>query len=294
MNVVALDVVDGQIAAIRSMLNPDKLAHLGPTSDAGPASVRRSGAEPVTLPSTAGIEQGRGSDATCAARRRAVSRPEHDHAPDRRSRADSVRPTRALLFERTGSRTTNACRCERPRSFTSLPLGWRAAERNEHRAAPRTRVSATARRAAGRSRPERAVRSAWRSEQGTPRASSADQHAGRQPRHVANATSHREADHARTSAFDIAGHGRGHAVIPIASDSSGTSVTNMCPGAWVIISSGRRRGRHRLRGHAARPEHRHLAVADLDRVAVLRATPSEAIPSANGSPTCTGAPCTDG
>ena len=32
VNVVGLDVVDGRIAAIRSMLNPDKLAHLGATS----------------------------------------------------------------------------------------------------------------------------------------------------------------------------------------------------------------------------------------------------------------------
>jgi RNA polymerase sigma-70 factor, ECF subfamily len=35
VNVVGLDVVDGHIAAIRSMLNPDKLGHLGPTSTLG-------------------------------------------------------------------------------------------------------------------------------------------------------------------------------------------------------------------------------------------------------------------
>ena len=40
--------------------------------------------------------------------------------------------------------------------------------------------------------------------------------------------------------------------------SSRTSVRNMCPGVWVIISSGRG-DRDRLRRHPARPEHRHLA-----------------------------------
>ncbi len=35
VNVVGLDVVDGRIVAIRSMLNPDKLGHLGPTSTLG-------------------------------------------------------------------------------------------------------------------------------------------------------------------------------------------------------------------------------------------------------------------
>ena len=30
----AIDVIDGQIAGIRSIVNPDKLAHLGPVGDA--------------------------------------------------------------------------------------------------------------------------------------------------------------------------------------------------------------------------------------------------------------------
>jgi RNA polymerase sigma-70 factor, ECF subfamily len=33
VNVVALDIADGRIAAVRSIVNPDKLAHLGPLSD---------------------------------------------------------------------------------------------------------------------------------------------------------------------------------------------------------------------------------------------------------------------
>jgi RNA polymerase sigma-70 factor (ECF subfamily) len=33
--VVALDIADGQITGIRSIVNPDKLAHLGPVADAG-------------------------------------------------------------------------------------------------------------------------------------------------------------------------------------------------------------------------------------------------------------------
>ncbi len=35
VNVVGLDVVGGRITAIHSILNPDKLAHLGETSDLG-------------------------------------------------------------------------------------------------------------------------------------------------------------------------------------------------------------------------------------------------------------------
>jgi RNA polymerase sigma-70 factor (ECF subfamily) len=34
INVFALDIVDGRIQTIRSILNPDKLHHLGPVSDA--------------------------------------------------------------------------------------------------------------------------------------------------------------------------------------------------------------------------------------------------------------------
>ena len=56
---------------------------------------------------------------------------------------------------------------------------------------------------------------------------------------------------------------------PIARLSSGTSVTNMCPGAWVIISSGRLAAATACGRDAAGPEHRNLAVPDLDRIAVL-------------------------
>ena len=35
INVLALDIVDGQIQAIRSVVNPDKLRHLGPLADLG-------------------------------------------------------------------------------------------------------------------------------------------------------------------------------------------------------------------------------------------------------------------
>lgn len=34
LSMVALDVLDGQIQAIRSVVNPDKLAHVGPVADA--------------------------------------------------------------------------------------------------------------------------------------------------------------------------------------------------------------------------------------------------------------------
>jgi len=33
INVVAPDIADGQIQAVRSVVNPDKLLHLGPTAD---------------------------------------------------------------------------------------------------------------------------------------------------------------------------------------------------------------------------------------------------------------------
>jgi len=33
--VMALDVADGRVQAIRSVVNPDKLAHLGPLTDYG-------------------------------------------------------------------------------------------------------------------------------------------------------------------------------------------------------------------------------------------------------------------
>jgi RNA polymerase sigma-70 factor (ECF subfamily) len=34
INVLALDVLDGRIQVIRSVINPDKLHHLGPVADA--------------------------------------------------------------------------------------------------------------------------------------------------------------------------------------------------------------------------------------------------------------------
>jgi hypothetical protein len=34
LHILALDVLDGQIQAIRSVINPDKLGHLGPVADA--------------------------------------------------------------------------------------------------------------------------------------------------------------------------------------------------------------------------------------------------------------------
>jgi RNA polymerase sigma-70 factor, ECF subfamily len=34
INVMALDVLDGRIQVIRSVINPDKLHHLGPVADA--------------------------------------------------------------------------------------------------------------------------------------------------------------------------------------------------------------------------------------------------------------------
>ncbi len=33
INVVALDIADGEVQAVRSVVNPDKLQHLGPTAD---------------------------------------------------------------------------------------------------------------------------------------------------------------------------------------------------------------------------------------------------------------------
>jgi RNA polymerase sigma-70 factor (TIGR02957 family) len=42
VNVLALDVADGQVQAIRSIVNPDKLRHLGPTANLGEPSDRPS------------------------------------------------------------------------------------------------------------------------------------------------------------------------------------------------------------------------------------------------------------
>jgi len=38
LNTIALDVLDGQIQTIRSVQNPDKLAHVGPVADAWAAA----------------------------------------------------------------------------------------------------------------------------------------------------------------------------------------------------------------------------------------------------------------
>ena len=35
INVIALDIADGVVQAVRSVINPDKLAHLGPLSPVG-------------------------------------------------------------------------------------------------------------------------------------------------------------------------------------------------------------------------------------------------------------------
>ena len=40
VNVVALDVAGGAVAAVRSIVNPDKLGHLGPASDVARARGR--------------------------------------------------------------------------------------------------------------------------------------------------------------------------------------------------------------------------------------------------------------
>ena len=37
VNVFALDIAGGRVQTIRSILNPDKLHHLGPVSDVGPS-----------------------------------------------------------------------------------------------------------------------------------------------------------------------------------------------------------------------------------------------------------------
>ena len=34
INVISLDVLDGRIQTVRSVINPDKLQHLGPVADA--------------------------------------------------------------------------------------------------------------------------------------------------------------------------------------------------------------------------------------------------------------------
>jgi hypothetical protein len=41
VNVVALEIADGQVQAIRSVVNPDKLGHLGPVSDVARLKHRR-------------------------------------------------------------------------------------------------------------------------------------------------------------------------------------------------------------------------------------------------------------
>jgi RNA polymerase sigma-70 factor, ECF subfamily len=46
VNIVGLDVFEGRITRVHSMLNPDKLGHLGPVSDVAlrPSTPQRSGA----------------------------------------------------------------------------------------------------------------------------------------------------------------------------------------------------------------------------------------------------------
>ena len=44
VNVVGLDIVDGRVASIYSMLNPEKLGHLGETSSTRLCGPRLSGA----------------------------------------------------------------------------------------------------------------------------------------------------------------------------------------------------------------------------------------------------------
>ncbi|GAA2854667.1 hypothetical protein GCM10020220_049930 [Nonomuraea rubra] len=34
VNILALDILDGQVQTIRAVINPDKLGHLGPVADA--------------------------------------------------------------------------------------------------------------------------------------------------------------------------------------------------------------------------------------------------------------------
>jgi RNA polymerase sigma-70 factor, ECF subfamily len=42
-NVWSLDIVDGVIQTLRSVINPDKLQHLGPVSDVSALRRRRTG-----------------------------------------------------------------------------------------------------------------------------------------------------------------------------------------------------------------------------------------------------------
>ena len=47
INVMALDVLDGRVQVIRSVINPDKLQHLGPVADAW-ALMRETGGRTAT------------------------------------------------------------------------------------------------------------------------------------------------------------------------------------------------------------------------------------------------------
>ena len=40
VNVISLDIADGAVQTVRSVINPDKLAHLGPLSPVGRRSAR--------------------------------------------------------------------------------------------------------------------------------------------------------------------------------------------------------------------------------------------------------------
>ena len=78
-----------------------------------------------------------------------------------------------------------------------------------------------------------------------------------------------------------------------ASRSSGTSVTNMCPGACVIISSGRLAAATAC-GVTPHAQNTGTSPSRISTGSPYCGEASDAIPSTDGSPTCTGAPCTDG
>ena len=80
---------------------------------------------------------------------------------------------------------------------------------------------------------------------------------------------------------------------PIARLSSGTSVTNMCPGAWVIISSGRLAAATAC-GVTPQAQNTGTSPSRISTGSPYWGEPKDAIPSTDGSPTCTGAPWTPG
>ena len=80
---------------------------------------------------------------------------------------------------------------------------------------------------------------------------------------------------------------------PSTSRSSGTSVTNMCPGACVIISSGRLAAATAW-GVTPQAQNTGTSPSRISTGSPYCGDASDAIPSADGSPTWTGAPCTAG